>query len=177
LTDDDERVLDFSGLQEQMQKLEALADGYAEFGVKRDAQDFLRAFEEQMQKLRALADEFGVERDGQPGWGFLLAYQLALKHVPGFSSPPPRRGRGRPKEKTLQYRLCLAEALALYEARGPKRGAAARLARELAEFTVREKRQGRRPNSAQVDTAARRYENDLSKLSARERVFGRKIAE
>jgi hypothetical protein len=175
---DDERVLDFSGLHEPMQKLEALADEYAKFGVKRDARDFLRAFLEQMQKLLALADEFGVERDGQPGWGFLLAYQLALKHVPGFSGPPPRRGRGRPKEKTHQYRGFLASALALHEARGgPKRGAAARVARELAEFTVREKRQGRRPTSAQVATAAGRYANDLSKLSAGERFLGRKTVE
>jgi len=130
-----------------------------------------------MQKLLALADEFGVKLDEPHGW-ILLAYHLAIKHVPGFSGPPPRRGRGRPKEKTHQYRGFLASALALHEARGgPKRGAAARVARELAEFTVREECQGRRPNSARVDTAARRYENDLSKLSAAERFLARKTVE
>ena len=85
---DDERVLDFSGLQEQTQKLEALAAGC---GVKRTARDFLLVFLEQMQKLLALADEFGVKLDEPHGW-ILLAYHLAIKHVPGFSGPPPRRG-------------------------------------------------------------------------------------
>jgi hypothetical protein len=174
----DERVLDFSGLQEPIQKLAALADKYAEFGVKRDVRDFLLTFLTQMQKLKALADEYGVERDGPAGWGILLAYQLALKHVPGFRGPPPRRGRGRPKEKTHQYRGFLANALALHEARGgPKRGAATRVARELAEFTVRKTSQGRRPTSARVATAARRYANDLSKLSEAERFFARKTVE
>ena len=47
----------------------------------------LGPFVDQMNKLLALADEFGVKREGPAGWGFLLAYQLALKYVPGFRLP------------------------------------------------------------------------------------------
>jgi hypothetical protein len=40
---------------------------------------------ERVEKLSRLADHYGIDRSGDPGWGLLLAYQLACDlHHPGF---------------------------------------------------------------------------------------------
>src|SRR5271170_2718690 len=39
---------------------------------------------ERFEKLIRLADHYGIERKGDPGWGLLLAYQIASDLHPGF---------------------------------------------------------------------------------------------
>ena len=46
---------------------------------------YLDGLAERVGKLNQLADHYGIDRNGDPGWGFLLAYKIAcdLNH-PGF---------------------------------------------------------------------------------------------
>jgi len=37
-----------------------------------------------IEKLERLADHYGIERSGEAGWGFLLAYRIACDLHPGF---------------------------------------------------------------------------------------------
>lgn len=44
----------------------------------------LDGLQERFQKLIRLADHYGINRGGDPGWGLLLAYQIASDLHPGF---------------------------------------------------------------------------------------------
>ena len=85
-------------------------------------------------RLYELADRLGIERTGDPGWGLELARALARQHIAEFE-PPKRKGQaGRPLQKNLAYQELLATAVAHEGTVRGRRGAAARVARGIAEI-------------------------------------------
>ncbi len=128
---------------------------------------------EHLKLMVALADEFGVKRDGPAGWGFLLAYRMALKYDPRFApSPTQKKRRGRPSYKNEIYKAKLAMAATAADAAGMSH---AKMAETIAKMEMEtklaqasggeERRQIRNTAPRAIEAAKRQIENDAAEVS------------